>query len=131
MIWGIMALVKCVGTKTYGLRLVLAILSIVIAFILMISPGTALGTDLIILYLAAAFLVARGLLSVILAVKSAKGSQSKSWIWGIVLGILAVILGIICFAHPLFEASLIGFMIAFFLVYTGFDMIYVAFLWNA
>ena len=127
MVWGIMALVKCISTKMYGFRIVLAILAIVFGFILMISPRFSFFTDVVILYFAAAFLIARGLLSVILAIKSAKGSQNKMWTWGIVLGILAVILGIICFAYPLFEASLIGFMIAFYFIYAGFDLMYVGF----
>ncbi len=127
MIWGIMALVKCVGTKMYGFRLAMAILAIIFAFLLMISPGATFVTDQLILYFVAVFVIARGLLSIILAVKSAKGSQNKSWILGIILGILAVILGIICFAHPLLEASIISLIIAFFLIYVGFDMIYVGF----
>lgn len=127
MVWGIMAVVNCVSTKVYGWRIVVAILAIVLAFILMISPGTALGTDLIILYLAAAFLVARGLLSIILAIKSAKGASNKMWIFGIILGILAVILGIIFFVHPLVEVVAIGFMISFYFIYAGFDLIYVGF----
>ena len=127
MIWGIMAIVKCVATKTYGLNIVLAILAVVFAFILMVSPHTSFMTDLIVLYLAAVFLIARGLLSIILAVKSAKGSKSKMWILGIILGILAVILGLVFCAHPVLGAAVIGFLIAFFFVYAGFDLIYVGF----
>ncbi len=127
MIWGIMALVKCVRIRIYGFRCAMAILAIIIAFLLMVTPGETFLTDQLILYLAAVFVIARGLLSIILAVKSAKESPKRTWIIGIILGILAVILGIICLAYPLFEAGLISFMIAFFCIYVGIDMIYVGF----
>ncbi len=124
LIWGIMAVVRGASTKIYGLTFVLAIISIILGFLLLISPAATFETDMLILYLAAVFVIVRGLVAIIQSVKSAKGNKSKKWIWGIVLGILAVILGIFCMANPLFEAAVIGFLVAFYFIYVGFDMIY-------
>ena len=125
LIWGIMSVVRGASTKVYGLQFVLAIIAIVLGFIILISPATSFATDLLILYLAAVFLIVRGLVAIIMSIKSAKGSKSKGWIFGIILGILAIILGILCFAHPVLEALTIGLMISFYFIFAGFDMIFI------
>lgn len=124
LVWGIMAVVRGASAKVYGLTFVLAIIAIILGFLILISPATTFATDMLILYLAAIFLIVRGLVAIILSAKSAKGNPSKGWIWGIVLGICAIIIGIFCLANPLFEAAVLGFLIAFYFIYVGFDMIY-------
>lgn len=124
LIWGIMSVVRGASIKLYNFQFVLAIIAIILGFLILISPATTFATDMLILYLTAVFLVVRGILAIVEAIKSAKGSKSKSWIFGIIVGILAIILGIVCFAHPVFEAAIIGYLIAFCFIYAGFDMIF-------
>ncbi len=124
LIWGIMSVVRGVSAKLYNFQFVLAVIAIILGFLILISPATTFATDMLILYLTAVFLVVRGLLWIIQSVKSAKEKKNKSWILAIILGILAIILGIVCFAHPIFEAAMIGYLLAFYFIYAGFDMIF-------
>lgn len=125
MIWGIMSIVKCVSSKKYDANFALAILAVILAFFLMISPATTFVTDVVILYIAAVFVILRGLVSVIMSVKSAKGSNNKWWIFGVILGILGIIVGIIFMVYPLLGAAVLGMLIAFFFIYAGFDVIFI------
>ena len=125
LVWGIMALVRGISNKKYDLTFALSIIAIILGFFMMISPSTTFATDMLVLYLAAIFLIVRGIVALIFSVKAAKGAKSKLWILGLILGICAIILGIFCLAHPLFEAAVIGTLIAFYFIYAGFDMIFI------
>ncbi len=123
LIWSIITVIGCASVKAYGPNFVLSIIGIIIAFFLMASPAASFVTDTIILILVAIFSVARGIISIIFSIKSIKEAKGKGAALGIISGILLVLVGGFCLSEPLFGAALLGVMVAFFIIFTGFDLI--------
>ncbi len=124
LLWGIITLVRSVSQKKYNANFVLSIIAIVLGFLLVVSPAASFVTDVIILYVAAAFMIIRSLVSIIVSIRYAKESPSKgAVVAGIILGIIGLILGIILFAYPLLQAAVLGILVAFFFIFTGIDLI--------
>ena len=122
LVWGIVTLVRAVSIKKYDLIFGLSIIAIILGFLLLLSPATTFATDMLILYLVAVFAVVRGIIAIVMGARTVKINKGKA-VAEIIIGILAIIIGIICFANPLFEAAVIGYLVAIFFIYAGFDMI--------
>lgn len=56
--------------------------------------------------------------------------RNKAWIWMIILGILMIILGVYGFFHPLVNAIAIGWMMGFFIIFQGFNLIGMGSTWG-
>ena len=74
--------------------------------------------DRILLYLIAAWFTIEGIVSIVLAIQVK--DINSGWYWGLIFGILAVLVGIYAFAHPMFTAVTTGILVGiFFLCYAA------------
>ena len=94
-IYGIAGIFKSVGTKKFGVGFVFSILSAIFALIV----------------------------TIIASIQLKKAKENKIWIFELIIGILAVILGCYSFFHPMLVALSIGLLIAVYFIETGITMI--------
>ena len=124
LVYGITGIVNVIKKKAYPLRLAVDIPAILIGVIALFRPGTTLLFDSFMVYLFALWFVLQGLLSVYISYSARK--IRKGWIWGLILGILGIILGIYSFFHPVVSVISIGLLVGFYLIQAGLDMIVLA-----
>lgn len=124
-VYGIAIIVKSIAAKKFGIDFIFGILSLILGVVGLVHPGdVTLTTDLFLLFMAAAWFVAQGIVSIILSVKRKNiAPDGKVSVLGIILGVLAIILGIYSFGHPLFLALTVGMLISFYFIEAGFDLI--------
>ena len=106
------------------LEWVLHILSIIVGIFALVRPGSTLVIDGILIFLLAAFFLVMGVIEIVMAFKTK--AVNKSWFLGLIVGILAVIVGIICFVYPNFAAITVGVLIGIFFMEIGISMIALA-----
>ena len=107
-----------------------AIVSIVLGVILLGSFVARFAVDLFIAYLIAAWLVIGGITRIMAAFRirefnrfSGYSSIGSNWVVLLVLGILIVILGVLCFFNPLSVMAGVGVMIGIAIICVGVDLI--------
>ena len=99
----------------------LAVLSLILGIIGLTVPGIAEMNNSILLYMAAGWFILHGVFTIINAIAGRKEGGMK--ILSIVLGVVAIILGIYSIAHPAVLAVSLGILISFYFIESGIDMI--------
>lgn len=124
LVYGIAGLVKAFQRKSHALEVVISILAIAVGVLSVMRPGSALAFDRILLLLIAAWFIIQGIitLSVSLRLKAVK----MRWVLGAVMGILGILLGIYSLIHPLAAAVTTSFLIGFYFLESGLNMIMLA-----
>lgn len=125
LVYGIMGIAKAVSLKRYGLDFIFSILSIIAGLVVIFIPRMLLKTEGILIYIMAAWFIVRGIVSIYMSVKT-KNNENKWWIFGIVIGILSILLGIYSFVHPMLLVLTIGILIGIYFIETGIEMIIMA-----
>ena len=126
LIYGIAAIVKAVAQKTYGVQLAFGIISTILGLVILFVPGLKLMTDGVLIYMMAFWFLAQGVMGIVMAFKQKKLAEGKSWIWILVLGILGVLLGIYSLAHPSILVFTFSFLVGFYFIECGINMIVMA-----
>jgi len=72
----------------------------------------------------AAWFIVQGIISIYVSVKVRQ--VSSGWVFGLILGIIATLMGIISLIHPLISVVAIGIMIGIYLLEAGLSMIVLA-----
>ena len=122
--YGIIGIIRGIRQKKYGVGFVFSILSVILGVCMLFFPNLVLITDSIMLYLTAAWFVLMGIVTITSAVTVTKATGSSIWILQLILGILAVILGVISFFQPIIMALSIGTLIGIYFIETGFTLIF-------
>lgn len=120
-VYGVFGIFRFFNKQAGGLEFAVSILAVIIGIMSMVMPGQTLVFDRMVLYLISAWLLIQGIMSIVVSIQVRK--VRKGWYWGLIAGIIGVILGIYSFAHPLLLAVTEGFLIGFFFLESGFDMI--------
>ena len=123
-VYGIIGIANVIRKRAQAIELIVHIPAIIIGIIAFFRPGTTLAFDAVILYLVAAWFMAQGAVSIYVSIKAKP--YKKGWYWGLILGILGLILGIYSFAHPMVSVFAIGMLIGIYLIETGLNMIVLA-----
>ena len=123
---GISGIITGFQFKVYGLNFIVSILAVVLGVLALIRPGGIETIDKVLIYLFAAWLLFRGATSISLSLELRKLELGNDWILGLIIGILAVALGIYSFIHPAVPAVAIGLLIAFYFIEEGIDIIAVS-----
>lgn len=126
IIYGIMGIAGAVKTKEYKLNFAFGIVSLVAGIAMALMPVLQLMTDAMLVYVMAVWFVVQGIVSIYFAVSHKEAVAGKGWIWGIVLGVLGIILGIYSFAHPMLVAFSLGILIGFYFIESGVTMVVAA-----
>ena len=120
-VYGIMGIIKTFQRKSDVFQTVMSVLAVVVGIVSFARPGSILIFDGMLLYMVAGWFLLRGIAAIVIAFQ-VKGLL-KGWYWGLIIGILSVILGIYSFAHPVFTALTTGILAGLYFVETGIDMI--------
>ena len=123
IIYGIMGIAGAAKTKEYGLSFAFGIVSVVAGAAMALMPVLRLMTDAMLVYVMAVWFVVQGIISIYFAISHKEAVAGKGWIWGIVLGVLGIILGAYSFAHPMIVAFSLGMLIGFYFIESGITMI--------
>ena len=123
---GIVGIVRAIMEHRYDKNFFLAILALILGIIGVTVPGMAAMTDSILLYLAGGWFLLHGVLTIVDAIAGKKaGADTGTMIFGIVLGIIELILAIYSIAHPAVLAISIGLLIGFYFIEQGIRLIVV------
>ena len=122
-VYGIAGIVRAIVRKDMPtLGVVTSVLALIVGFISIIRPGTMLAFDGMVLYLIAAWFVFQGVMSIVIALQN-KSAGASGWFWGVLVGILGIILGLYLCGHPFLAAISVGMLIGFSFVQSGCNMI--------
>ena len=121
LIYGITGIVRGFKKEANVWEVILSVLAIIVGVVSLVRPGSTLIIDGVLIYVIAIWFVIQGIVSIVTAIQ-AKGSNS-GWFWGIIVGILAIIVGGYSFAHPVFTAVTAGILIGFYFIEAGISLI--------
>ncbi len=100
------------------------LLTTVLGLLVVFNAFALFLTEAIMIYLFAAWLVVTGVLRVFTSFKLMR--RKYSWGWVMFAGILGGVLGIYTFFHPLIAAFSLGYLLAFWILFTGINLIITA-----
>lgn len=121
LVYGIMGIIRGFRKEADVLEIVLCILAMIVGLISLFRPGATLVFDSLMISLISGWILLQGIVSIAIAIKM-KGNGNR-WIWGLISGILGVVLGIYSFLHPQLAAVTVGILIGLYFVETGINMI--------
>lgn len=105
-----------------GLDLFVGILTGGLGILLLLNQTMRVVTDVVAVYLLGAWLLIGGVVRIIEAVMQSR-VQGSGWGWWLVLGILMIGLGVYSLMHPLVAAVAIGWLMGFYIVMAGIDLL--------
>ena len=120
---GICGIITGFQFKVYGLNFVVSILALILGILALVRPGGIKVIDSLLIYLFAIWLVCRGAASIAASLNLRKLGEGNKWILVLIIGILAVALGLYSFVHPSVSAIAVGLLIAFYFIEEGIDII--------
>ena len=120
-VYGVYGVVRFFNKESGVLELISSILAILVGVIAVIRPGSTLVIDDFVLNMVSAWLVVKGFLNIIIFIRTR--DEVKGWGWGVAVGVLSVIAGILSFMHPMITALTVGIMMGMFFIENGIDMI--------
>ena len=124
LVYGIVGIINVIRKYAHPMELLMHIPAIIIGVIAIIRPGSTLVLDTMLVYFLAIWFIIQGIVSICVSVQARK--TKIGWYWGVVLGILALLLGIYTCFHPMVSALAIGILIGFYLIDAGINMIVLA-----
>ena len=122
LVFGVIGLIRTYITKIIRpFKLIVCILAIIFGIICLVRPGASLVFDGIVIYLIAIWFFVYGVFAVIDAIRYRK--DVKGWGWGLFVGILGIIVGILAIAYPMAAVLAAGIMIGLFFIDAGLGML--------
>lgn len=105
------------------LGLIGGIAAAVISILALFMPRISIMVDVIMLYFLVCWFIISGIISIVGAVKISKVSQSKGWIFTLIMGILILLAGIYGIFHMFIMAQTAGLLIGIMLMTYGVRLI--------
>ena len=121
MIYGIAGIARFIVKRAGVLDLVISILAIIVGFVAATRPGSAEAFDSLILILIGVWVILQGIVSIVLALQARK--MGANWVFGLIVGILAIAIGILSFTHPYITAITVGILVGIYFIEAGLSMI--------
>ena len=121
LVYGIVEIVRFFQKQAGVLELIVGILGVIVGLVCIFKPGSQLVFDTMLLYFIAAWIVIQGIVTLVLSIKTRE--ERSGWIFGVIMGILAIIVGIYSFAHPALTAVTAGVLIGIYFIEAGINMI--------
>ena len=125
-VYGVVGIVKAIARKEYEVNFAFSIISVIAGLVMVFMPGLQLMADGIFIYMMAGWFILQGVVSIVLSMKFKGVAGGKKWIWGLVLGILGIILGLYSIFHPVLLALTTGILIGVYFVVSGMNMIFLS-----
>ena len=119
--YGIFGLVRFFQKEAGALELISSILAIIVGVIAIVRPGGALVIDGFVLNMVSAWLLVKGLINIIVSIQGR--NEIKGWGWGVAIGVLSIVAGILSFLNPTITALTVGILMGLIFVENGIEMI--------
>lgn len=123
-VYGIFGIISAIRYRRFGVGFVFSILSVLLGVCSLFFPRMLLLTDSIMLYITAGWFVLMGIVEIYTAVAISRRAGFSLWILQLILGILAILIGIYSFFHPATLAVTIGVLIGIYFIETGITMMF-------
>ena len=120
LIYGIVGIVNVVKKKVHPAMLIVYILGIIVGIVSIFRPGAPLVIDAVMVYVFAAWFVVQGIISIYVSIVSRH--DNRGWVFGLIIGIIGVLLGIFSFFNPMISAVAIGLLIGIYLIEAGISL---------
>ena len=117
--YGIFGVVRFFQKEAGALELISSILAIIVGVIAIVRPGGALVILQALGY--TAWLLVKGLINIIISIQGR--NEIKGWGWGVAIGVLSIVAGVLSFLHPTITALTVGILMGLVFVENGIDMI--------
>lgn len=121
-ILGIFGVVQGTKNKRYDKEFIFAVLSLIMGVVGLVVPGAAAINNYVLLYMAAAWFIIHGILSIIAAIGKNK-QNTGAMVLGVAMGILELIIGGYSLTHPTSLAVSLGVLIGFYFIESGVNLI--------
>ena len=125
LVYGIMGLVKAFRKRAAVLEGVVSVLAILVGLFAIFRPGSQEVFDAVLLVLLACWFLIQGVVSVVISIRTRP--VNRYWVLTLIAGILGIVLGLYSFAHPMAAALTAGYLIGFYFLQAGFDLITLGF----
>ena len=126
LVYGVAGIVKSIATKEYRANFAFSIISVIAGLVMAFIPGLKLMADGVFIYMMAGWFILQGIVSIVISMKFKGAGGGKKWIWGLVLGILGIILGLYSMFHPVLLALTTGILIGVYFIVSGINMIFLS-----
>ena len=120
---GIMILIRCIASRSFGVDFFFSILTIIAGAFVLFSRSFAFATAEFLLYLIAAWLIIRGILGMVAAIRARRATGGGLCALGIIAGVILILTGLYSFVHPLYFAEFIGVLASVYFIVEGIDMV--------
>ena len=120
---GVSGIYLGVRFRFYGLNFAVSILAVVLGVVALFRPGGIEAIDKVLILLFALWILVRGCSSVALSLRVRRLRLGNDWVWGLIIGILGIVLGVYSLLHPAVPATAIGWLIALYFIAEGIDII--------
>lgn len=127
LVYGVWGVVRFIKKKAGANALVASILAVIVGFIYVFRPGdipdvgNVIGLDRVALFIIALWFLIKGCLEVKVAAKLR--NVTGRWVWGLIVGLFSILLGVYSFIHPFAAAVTSGVLTGFFFIQCGFDLL--------
>ena len=121
LVYGIVGIINVIRKRALPITLIADILAIIVGIFAIFRPMNTLVIDAILAYLVAAWFVIHGAISIYASIMVRK--TANGWYWGLIMGIIGLLVGIYSFFHPMVSALMIGILIGIYLMEAGLSMI--------
>ena len=125
LVYGIIGIINVIRKFLSPITLFASIPAVIIGAIALFRPGSAGAFDGLLLYLFSAWFVVHGIIDIVVACRSRL--FNRGWFWGLIMGIIEIVVGGYSFAHPQVSAIAIGTLVGIYLIEAGISMIVLAF----
>lgn len=121
---GIFGVIRGLMEKQFDKGFFFSIVSLILGLVGLFVPGAAAMGNSVLLYMAAAWFLVHAVMTIIDAIAGRQeGEGIGSMILGILLGVAELVLAIISAMHPAVLADVMGVLIGFYYMETGFNLI--------
>ena len=126
MITGINIIIDHFAMKKSGMKgywdLVGGILTIILSLFILYGHFAQIALQGFIIFVFGAWVLISGIIRIFVSLQHKKNGE-RIWIWIMIMGILSVVLGVYGFVNPVVFKMAIGFMLGFFILMQGINMI--------
>jgi uncharacterized membrane protein HdeD (DUF308 family) len=122
LIYGIAGLIKAFQGRSNVWEIILDVLAILVGIACVFFPGGRMVFEQTLLFILAAWFIVQGVFTFVMSIKTRE--FNVVWVFGLIVGVISVILGIISLFNPAFEATVLGFVIGIYFIEAGINMIF-------
>ncbi|MBQ6152432.1 MAG: DUF308 domain-containing protein [Ruminococcus sp.] len=122
-VMGIFSFIRCIVYKEFGIEFAFAIITMIAGLLILFSPYATFITELVMIYIMAGWLVVRGIVGIVMAVKVKPLTSGGLFAAALIISILTILAGIYSFFHPVFFGGFLGLLAGCFFIVAGVDLI--------